>query len=87
MQPAANGRDHWLCTTNSEAAAGRNYVVSQSGARGKTYTVTSTHSCGLLQSCLKQLSPGSTSNDLELCIAFQYNFCDFTSNYFGKAHE
>ena len=42
IQPVANS--HWLLKQNSEAAASRKYVVSQTGPRGKTSTTTNTHS-------------------------------------------
>jgi len=75
---------HWLHTTKSEQLlVGNNYGLSQFGPRGRA---TGSCSCDLLQSCLKWLTMGSTSNYSPLYL-FDRNFVIFTSNFFSKAHE
>ena len=70
---------------NSNAGASRKYGVSQSVPRGKTaYRC----SCSILrlEFRVEKIRPGNTSNYSAL-LHFGTNFCDFTSNYFGKAYE
>jgi len=84
VQPAANCQHCWLRVPKQLPVGNMEHHSLDQEVR-RIQLATGTRSCDLLQSCLSDQQWVKFLNIWHFCFSVQT--CDFTSNYFGEAHE